>query len=219
MGLGPTVTVSVAAGRGVRVGVADGVEVAEDVGVGVTGGVGASPSTVKVPTTFHCSPAKICTSYSTWQPLIRFGFPIGVSDPTGSRHPRAWSRNAPARCRGTIRQSTAAYWHAIVGELGVQVADRVLEDYGWVDRQEILIQARANCSGLKMAAGLGVTTLVNLISIARGTCGRWARSGGIGDRGGGGDGGREGDGGGEGDRGGEGDGGCGGQRGGGGKKL
>ena len=53
VGLGPGVKVAVAVGRGVRVKVAVGRGVTVKVGVDVGGGVGASPSTVKVPTTFH----------------------------------------------------------------------------------------------------------------------------------------------------------------------
>ena len=54
VGLGPGVRVAVTVGRGVRVKVAVGRGVTVKVGVGEGGGVGASPSTVKVPTTFHC---------------------------------------------------------------------------------------------------------------------------------------------------------------------
>jgi hypothetical protein len=54
VGLGPGVKVAVAGGRGVRVGVDVGSGVTVKVGVEEGGGVGASPSTVKVPTTFHC---------------------------------------------------------------------------------------------------------------------------------------------------------------------
>lgn len=54
VGRGVRVKVDVAVGRGVRVKVAVGRGVTVKVGVGEGGGVGASPSTVKVPTTFHC---------------------------------------------------------------------------------------------------------------------------------------------------------------------
>jgi hypothetical protein len=53
VGEGPGVKVAVTVGRGVRVKVAVGRGVIEKVGVGEGGGEGASPSTVKVPTTFH----------------------------------------------------------------------------------------------------------------------------------------------------------------------
>ena len=53
VGRGVRVKVAVAVGRGVRVKVAVGRGVTVKVGVGEGGGVGASPSTVKVPTTFH----------------------------------------------------------------------------------------------------------------------------------------------------------------------
>ena len=53
VGEGPGVKVAVTVGRGVRVKVAVGRGVIVKVGVGEGGGVGASPSTVKVPTTFH----------------------------------------------------------------------------------------------------------------------------------------------------------------------
>ena len=74
VGLGPGVKVAVAVGRGVRVGVAVGVGVTVEVGVGEGSGVGASPSTVKVPDTFHCNPAKICTSYSPGSHKCGSGF-------------------------------------------------------------------------------------------------------------------------------------------------
>ncbi len=71
-GVGGRVTegVTVELGRRVRVGVAVRVGVGVRVGVPVRvdvalgSGVGASPSTVKLPETFQFSPEKICTSYS-----------------------------------------------------------------------------------------------------------------------------------------------------------
>ena len=131
----------------------------------------------------------------TGQPEVRFGFPIGVTDPAGAAIPglglvmHQLGAAVPQGC-------PLGFWgHLVVGELGVEMADRILEGGGRVDGEEILIQVQGKQQRAEDGCWIGGDGADELDLDRQGHMGRGGDGGGVGDERGGGDGGAEGDGG------------------------
>ncbi len=114
---------------------------------------------------------------------MRFGFPIGVADPTGAAIPGLGFVMYQLGATVPQRSPLCIRGHLVVGELGVEVTDRILEGGRRVDGEETLVQVQGKQQRAEDCAWIGGNHAGELDLDRQRYMGRGRNRWGIGDQG------------------------------------